>query len=267
MTPRSITLTLALLAPALALAQTAASGVATTPTSVISDVDTYVKIIGAVLTGIATLIGLPIVFLTYRKTRAEITKLELEANALRDKQTTQADRSKDEEGNIRILVDRSPNTNIQVLADPRFLAPLLILLDFIFASVVLTLAGHILSIFSFGVVRTLALAVLSVALLLPIARQVLRVRTVLRPPRTSEEVRDSQKQARITFYTIYAIFMLSSLLLGILILTTASTNLTDAGRYLSWGLIGWGMLLIMAYPISNRRFERYLAGIYTLDTQ
>ena len=77
---------------------------------------------GAVITGLATLLGLPIVFVTYRKTRVEISKLELEANALRAQQASRAGDSRDEEGNIRILVDHSPNTSIQVLADPRFLA-------------------------------------------------------------------------------------------------------------------------------------------------
>ncbi len=107
----------------IAVAQT--SGPATAPTSppsAISELDTYVKVVGAVITGLATLLGLPIVFVTYRKTRVEISKLELEANALRAQQASRAGDSRDEEGNIRILVDHSPNTSIQVLADPRFLA-------------------------------------------------------------------------------------------------------------------------------------------------
>ena len=76
------------------------------PASTIAELDTYIKVFVAALTGLGTLFGLPIVFLTYRKTRAEIAKLELEGNALREKQSTQGERLKDEEGNIRILVDR-----------------------------------------------------------------------------------------------------------------------------------------------------------------
>jgi hypothetical protein len=56
----------------------------TSQPSALSQVDTYVKVAGAVVTGVATVLGIPIVFLTYRKTRAEIAKLELEANALRE---------------------------------------------------------------------------------------------------------------------------------------------------------------------------------------
>ena len=241
------------------------AAVASGPPSTISEVDTYVKVIVAALTGIATIFGLPIVFLTYRKTRAEITKIELESSALREKQVSQGERSKDEEGNIHILVDRSPNTNIQVLADPRFLAPLLLLLDFIFAWVVLTLASHLLSIFSFGIFREVALVVLALALLLPIAKQVIRVRTVLRPKRTQEEALLSIRQTRIAIYMVYGMFVLSSFALGIGLLSTSPSNLTDAGRYIAWGLIAWGTLLIIFIPIGRPRFERYLARLHAFD--
>src|SRR6266536_6139783 len=50
-----------------ACAQTTAPAAApSTQPSVISELDTYVKILGAAITGIATLLGLPIVFVTYR---------------------------------------------------------------------------------------------------------------------------------------------------------------------------------------------------------
>src|SRR5262249_51130435 len=113
-----------LFACGMALAQVSAPVAAssTTPSST-SELDTYVKIVGAIITGIATLLGLPIVFLTYKKTRAEITKLELEASDLKEKHAPRTEKSKDEGGATRIVVDQSPNTNIQILADPRFLAP------------------------------------------------------------------------------------------------------------------------------------------------
>ncbi|HYU47808.1 MAG TPA: hypothetical protein VEK84_16725 [Terriglobales bacterium] len=51
-----------------ACAQTTAPAAApSTQPSVISELDTYVKILGAAITGIATLLGLPIVFVTYKK--------------------------------------------------------------------------------------------------------------------------------------------------------------------------------------------------------
>lgn len=233
---------------------------APTPPSALSEVDTLVKIVAAVITGLATLIGLPIVFLTYRKTRAEITKLELEANALREKQSTQSTSERDDEGSIRIAIDNSPYANIKVLADPRFLVPLLILLDFIFAWIVLTLAGHLLSIFSLGILGAFLLALLSASLFLPIARQVIRVHTVLRPLRTPEEVRDSMRQTRMAAYMMYGIVVAISLIFGVLMLT-AFEALIDLGRYLAWALIVCDLLLIVASPLIKRRFDGYLARI------
>jgi len=97
------------------------------PTSAIADADLYVKIIGGIITGAAAFLGLPIIFLTYQKTRAEIRKLTLEAETLQQKLPSSSERI-NEEGQIRINVENSPNVHVQVLADPRFLAPLLLLL-------------------------------------------------------------------------------------------------------------------------------------------
>jgi hypothetical protein len=238
-----------------------------TPTSGLAEIDTLIKIVAALITGIATLIGLPIVFLTYRKTRAEITKLELEANSLRQKQDAQPALKHDDEGNIRIVVDNSPHSNIHVLGDPRFLAPLLILLDFIFAWIVLTMAGYLLSIFGFSVLRTFVLTVLSGLLLIPIARQVLRVRAVLRPPNTEAEVRASQRQVRVVAYAVYASVVASSLVFGAIMLLLGQDNLTQLGRYLAWALIVLGLLLIIALPLIMRRLNLYLARLHEQDTQ
>jgi hypothetical protein len=229
------------------------------PPSALSEVDTVVKIIGAFITGLATLIGLPILFLTYRKTRVEITKLELEANSLREKQRAKSTLETSDEGNIRIVVDNSPYATIEVLADPRFLAPLLILLDFIFAWIVLTLAGHVLSIFGLGPIRTFLLVVFSGLLLLPIARQVLRVRAVLRPPRTPEELRASTQQARIVAYMMYAISVGATLIFGVLMLSTLDDALTNLGRFLAWTFIVCSVLLLIAAPLSKRWLDGYLA--------
>jgi len=48
----------------------------------LGQLDTYAKVIGGVVAGLGTLFGLPLVILNFRKTRAEIRKLELEAAAL-----------------------------------------------------------------------------------------------------------------------------------------------------------------------------------------
>jgi len=236
------------------------------PPSSLTEVDTLVKIFGGLLAGIATLIGLPIVFLTYKKTRAEITKLELEANSLRNTQKAQSTSERDDEGNIRIVLDNSPNSTIHVLADPRFLAPLLILLDFIFASIAITIVGYLLSIFDFGEVRAFALTVLSFLLLVPIARQVLRVRVILRPPRTAEEAHASNQQVRIVAYVMFGTIVASVLFFGLIVLLNAE-RLAPLGRYVGWGLMGVVVLIIIALPLMRRRLDLYLSRLNERDSQ
>jgi len=241
------------------LAQASAPFIAASAPSVAAEVDSYGKAIGAVVTALAALFGLPIVFLTYRKTRAEIAKLELEANALREKQGPQPERTKDLEGNIRINIQQSPGVTVQVLADPRFLAPLLLLVDFIFAWVVLTLAERLFAIFAIGIVRSGALAILAAVLLLPIAKQVLRVRAVLSPPQTPEELQDSLRQTTMAVYVSYLLVVASSIGVGaLLLLTVSSASLTDAGHYLAWALVATGIALLAAIPLLKPRFKKYI---------
>jgi cytochrome b561 len=163
----------------------------------------------------------------------------------------------------KIWVDRSTDTTIQVLADPRLLAPLLVLLDFIFAWVVLTLAGHLLGLMGLGILRSLTLGILAFALLVPIARQVLRVRAVLRPPRSPEETRTSRKRARAIGYLAYGSLAVVLLLLGIAFFT--AEGLTTLGRYLAWWLVVSGFLLIISTPFAKIIFDRYLESIYQVD--
>ena len=147
----------------------------------------YATVFGAVLTGLGTLFGLPLVVLNFKKTRAEIRKLELEAEAL---QRTGQSTIGDVEGGTSFTISNSNHLNIQVLADPRFLGPLLLLLDFILAWIVLTFANYFLGIVT-GVVGlhgigTALLLVLAFVLLMPIAKEARRVRSVL-GPKTEEE--------------------------------------------------------------------------------
>ncbi len=257
---RFIVSTALLLSCALVFGQEpAGGGGAPSSPSTLAEVETLAKILGAFFAGMATLVGLPVVFLTYRKTRAEITKLELEANALRSQHSSQAATERDVEGNITITVDRSPETRIEVLADPRFLAPLLILLDFIFAWILLTLAGYLLSIFGNNIFRTFALAALAAVLLLPIAHQVLRVRAVLQTPRTPEEILASQRQVRIAVYSFYFILVLFLVLFGGLLLN--ESYLSGFERYVAWFLIAFGTLLGILAPLVRRRFDRYLTSL------
>jgi hypothetical protein len=233
--------------------------------SVLSNLDLYVKIGGGVIAGIIALLGIPSLLLTYRKTRMEILKLELEADDLRKKQTAQAD-TETTNGKVSITVDRSPYTNVQVLADPRLLAPLLILLDFILASIVLTFASYLLSIFGLAELHNFVLAVIAAVLFLPIGRQVLRVRAILHPPRNEEEVRASLRQARVSGFLLYWFFAISWAILGTLLLTMERGGLTSLERYFAWGLISCSLLMVLLFPFAKNRFDRHLKKILESDT-
>jgi hypothetical protein len=264
---RQVVIVILLLSASLVLGQESGPAIPTpTPPSALAQVDTLAKIVAALITGLAALIGLPLVFLTYRKTKVEITKLELEANALRVKQDAHSSSGRPPEGNIRINVENSPDSTINVLADPRFLAPLLILLDFIFAWIALTMAGYFLSVFALGIFGTILLTVLSAFFLMPIARQVLRVRAVLSPPRTSEEIRALQRQARWVAYALYSSVIASCLLFGPLLLLVSPDNLTGFGRYFAWCLVLIGVLLTIGLPVFKRRLDQYLLQLHKKDS-
>lgn len=245
----------ALATPALTWAQPANSDAAS-PQG-ITGLSGYVTVVGGVLTGVATLLGLPIVRLNQRKTRAEIAKLELEAAALREKIPSEATKSRPGEG-IRIHIERSSDTTVQVLADPRFLAPLLLLLDFVFAWALLTLAGYFLDVFGLDLLRQLALAVLAVILLLPIAKQAIHVRAVLRPDRSSEEIQASIRQAKATFYLIYFIFFVSSLVATVFLFSEGVGPPKHTEDVLAWGFVSWTTILLCAFPFARNGFGVYI---------
>ena len=70
--PRTLYVALALLLCSnLVFAQASAPALtASRPPAALRELDTYVKVFVAALTGLGTLLGLPIIFLTYRKTHA-----------------------------------------------------------------------------------------------------------------------------------------------------------------------------------------------------
>ena len=125
---RSLVLVGCLIACGLVFAQQSPSstGAAAPPTS---DLSGYVTIIGGILAGVTSILGFPILRLNQKKTRAEIVKLELEAAALREKSESAARSSEAGTDGIQISVSNSNYTTVQVLADPRLLAPMLLLLD------------------------------------------------------------------------------------------------------------------------------------------
>jgi hypothetical protein len=99
-----------------------------------NSLDTYIKVIAGVVAAITAILGVPVAFLQIRKTIAEIHKTELEAQKLQEQTGTEL--LKESQGH-RIYLDHSDGNTIQILVDPRFSAPLLILLDFVIVYIVL----------------------------------------------------------------------------------------------------------------------------------
>ena len=261
-TPRRLLVFVCVAFLAMAFAEVANSNPAETESaSEIAKLDAYVRLLGGVLVVLIAMIGAPVSWLTYKKTQVEITKLKLEAAAVQQKLHDVGDRTAQEDGSYRIAVENSPNTTVQILADPRFLAPLLLLLDFIFAWVVLSLAGYLLSVFTFGMHRSLVLAIMAAILLLPIAKQVLRVRAVLNPPNSPEETAASIRQARIAVYAVYSLVTVSLIAVGALLLVFDPGVLDEWERYFVFGLIGLGTLFALLIPFLKRRFDRYIESL------
>lgn len=149
---------------------------------VVNSIEAATKIVTAVVGGLTFLFGLPVTLLLIKKTRAETRKLELEAAALQQKIGTGADIEKTADASaMHIRIHDSPNAFVQITADPRLLAPLLILLDFIIASVVIALARYVIGFVLSGPLATLLMIMLSALLYIPILRQALRIRQVLNP--------------------------------------------------------------------------------------
>ena len=134
-------------------------------------IETWAKVVGGVAAAVGGVVGVPYAFLQIQKTRVEIRKLEREADDIVRAIPL-------EEGyHVSIgSVSEDARVHIQILADPRFLGPLLLLLDFIVAWIVLTLCGVAFSILDFGVISQIALAALAAFLLVPIFREARRIK-------------------------------------------------------------------------------------------
>jgi hypothetical protein len=150
---------------------------ATATTSLWSSLDTYAKVIAAVVAAITAILGIPVAFLQTRKTIAEIHKIELEAKKLRE-QT--GDELPAEYQGHQVNISNSDGNNIQILVDPRFAAPLLIVLDFVIAYIILALADYALRLFQIEILSSIVLPIVGVALFLPLLREALRLRGTLR---------------------------------------------------------------------------------------
>jgi hypothetical protein len=118
---------------------------------------------------------------------AEIRKTELEVKKLQEQ--TGGELPANYEGH-RIYLSDSDHNVIQILADSRFAAPLLILLNFGIVYIVLALAGYAVDVFSLGRIGQIILTVTAAVLLLSLFIEALRLRGVLR----SAWSKDSESQ-------------------------------------------------------------------------
>lgn len=200
------------------------------------------------------MLGIPIVFLTYKKTQAEIRKLDLEATSLESQQ--QPIQENDGSG-IQVSVADSQYTTVKIFADPRLLAPLLILLDFIFAWIVIALFGYITSLIGFG--GTLVRAILAFFLLIPIAIQAIQVRGLLLGTKNDSDLLSSYKGPRVAFTTIYILFALVLVVVsGVLLLTISHEELTNWGVAIAWSMIIIGLVLVLLHSHFKKKFDNYL---------
>jgi hypothetical protein len=162
--------------------QTQSAAIATT--SLWSSLDTYAKVIAALVAAITAILGIPVALLQTRKTIAEIYKIELEAKKLRE-QT--GDELPAEYQRHQVNISNSDGNNIQILVDPRFAAPLLIVLNFVIAYIILALADYALRLFQIGILSSIVLPIVGAALFLPLLREALRLRGTLRTDWRNDE--------------------------------------------------------------------------------
>lgn len=133
-------------------------------------INNYSKVLGGIFITIAALCGVPVAYLQIRKTRAEIKKLELEAKNMK------ATQDSFEAGNYRINISNSDRNIIQISADPRFLGPLLLLLDFIISIIIIVFVNYALSLFINGPIKTLVLIAISLFLFIPILITAIKIK-------------------------------------------------------------------------------------------
>lgn len=150
-----------------------------TSTNFLSSLDIYVKVIAAVVAAVTAILGVPVAFLQIRKTIAEIHKTELEAKKL-EEQIGSVSPVNYEGHRIIMEMEHSDNNNIQILVDPRFSSPLLILLDFVIVYIVLSLAGYATNILLPNKIGQIILIVIGAFLFMPLLIESLRLRGVLR---------------------------------------------------------------------------------------
>jgi len=163
-----------------------------TPKDFWGNLDTTTKALAGVVGLITTILGVPVAFLLIRKTKAEIRKTELEAKQLESNLVSASDRI--DSGGHKINIENSSEINIQILTDPRFLNPLLLLLDFIIAFIISLLADYTFEVFfPYPIPRILSIGV-AIFLFVPILQEAFRVKKILRSKQTKESEPLADKQ-------------------------------------------------------------------------
>jgi len=104
----------------------------------LNNLDIYQKIFGGIVATAVALFGLPLSYMNFKKTKAEIKKLELEVASVEGINP----QSNSDIGAYGVNIINSDGNYVKIMTDPRFLAPLLLLLDFIIAWIVITLSSY-----------------------------------------------------------------------------------------------------------------------------
>ena len=208
------------------------------------------KIFATVLTAIATLIGLPLGIMRYRKMRADITKTELESAKLRLELARRRKATASGEADVTQVSPRQETDSVVVLSTAQSSGRLL--LDFIVAWCALTLAGLTLSIVEFGgILKSLAMAALGFLLLFPLFKQAVQIRARLQP-RSREEIDSSARQAKWTVLALYLFVALAILAFGILLWLYELE-----WKALAWVALSVAVVLLVLTPFVGTRVERY----------
>ncbi|MEO1562912.1 MAG: hypothetical protein AAFR98_05695 [Pseudomonadota bacterium] len=137
---------------------------------VLEQVDVTLAVLSGVVALVVALIGVPVAWMNIRKTRATINKTELEAQKLRSE--LQANRTADPltvEDGLRIAIEGDGNM-VNIVTDPRLSGPLLIVVDFVVAWIILTLLNYALRILPIhlGIFQSLLVGGVATFLFIPI---------------------------------------------------------------------------------------------------
>lgn len=129
-------------------------------------------VLSGVVAVVVALIGVPVAWMSVRKTRAIINKTELEAQKLRSElHSLGTTGAVSEESGTRIEIVGDRNI-VSVVTDPRLSGPLLIVVDFVVAWIILTLLNYALRVLPIhlGIFQSLLVGGIAALLFIPILK-------------------------------------------------------------------------------------------------